>query len=183
MIKYQLVCDQNHEFEGWFQGSAAYDEQAKNGLLRCPLCDSDHVKRALMTPNLSSPKRRKSITPSMADQLPDTQSSTSNPASSAPTPLSSSTAGHAALSGRVPVMRDEQVQAFGAALAELRKLRQKIIKDCRDVGENFAEEARKIHYGEAEPEGIYGQTTQEEREALDEEGIEIFDMPWAPSDH
>ena len=44
-------------------------------------------------------------------------------------------------------MQDEQVQAFGAALAELRQLRQKIIKDCRDVGENFAEEARKIHYG------------------------------------
>ena len=56
------------------------------------------------------------------------------------------------------------------AIAELRQLRQKIIKDCRDVGENFAEEARKIHYGEAEPEGIYGQTTREEREALDDEG-------------
>ena len=80
-------------------------------------------------------------------------------------------------------MQDEQVQAFGEALAELRKLRQKIIKDCLDVGENFAEEARKIHYGEAEPKGIYGQTTQEEREELDNEGIEIFDMPWVPTDH
>ena len=183
MIKYQLICDQNHEFEGWFQSSAAFDEQAANGLLCCPLCDSDQVKRALMTPNLSSPKRRKSSTPSMADQLSDTQPSASNLASSVPTPTLSSTVGHAAPSGRVPVMRDEQVQAFGAALAELRQLRQKIIKDCRDVGENFAEEARKIHYGEAEPEGIYGQTTQEEREALDDEGIEIFDMPWSPSDH
>ena len=183
MIKYQLICDQNHEFEGWFQGSAAFDEQAANGLLRCPLCDSDQIKRALMTPNLSSPKRRKPITPSMADQLPDTQPAASTPASSVPTPLLPSTVGPAAPSGRVPVMQDEQVQAFGAALAELRQLRQKIIKDCRDVGENFAEEARKIHYGEVEPEGIYGQTTQEEREALDDEGIEIFDMPWAPSDH
>ena len=80
-------------------------------------------------------------------------------------------------------MQDEQVQAFGTALAELRQLRQKIIKDCLDVGENFAEEARKIHYGEAEPKGIYGQTTQEEREELDNEGIEIFDMPWVPTDH
>ena len=44
MIKYQLICDQNHEFEGWFQCSAAYDEQAAKGLLRCPLCDSDRVK-------------------------------------------------------------------------------------------------------------------------------------------
>ena len=183
MIKYQLICDQNHEFEGWFQGSASFDEQAANGLLRCPLCDSDKVKRALMTPNLSSPKRRKSITPSAAEPLSETQSAASVPASSVSTPLVSSKTDHAATSGRLPVMRDEQVRAFGAALAELRQLRQKIIKDCRDVGENFAEEARKIHYGEADSEGIYGQTTQEEREALDDEGIEIFDIPWVPSDH
>ena len=183
MIKYQLICDQNHEFEGWFQSSAAFDEQAANGLLRCPLCDSDKVKRALMTPNLSSPKRRKSITPSTADQLPDTKSTSSVPSSPVSTSPVSSTAGYADTSGRSPVILDEQVQAFAAALAELRQLRQKIIKDCRDVGENFAEEARKIHYGEAEPEGIYGQTTQEEREALDDEGIEIFNMPWVPSDH
>ena len=80
-------------------------------------------------------------------------------------------------------MQAEQVQAFGVALAELRQLRQKIVKDCRDVGDSFAEEARKIHYGEAEAEGIYGQATQEERESLKDEGIEIFDMPWLPSDH
>jgi hypothetical protein len=82
-------------------------------------------------------------------------------------------------------MQAEQVQAYGAALAELRQLRQKIVKDCRDVGDNFAEEARKIHYGEseAEAEGIYGQATQKERESLKDEGIEIFDMPWVPSDH
>ena len=183
MIKYQLICDQNHEFEGWFQSSAAFDEQAKNGLLRCPLCDSDQVKRALMTPNLSSPKRRKPITQSKAEQLSDTQPVAPVPASPVVTPPSSSAAGHAAILGRGPVMHDEQRQSFGAALAELRQLRQKIIKDCRDVGENFAEEARKIHYGEAEPEGIYGQTTQEEREALNDEGIEIFDVPWVPSDH
>ena len=80
-------------------------------------------------------------------------------------------------------MKAEQLQAFGAAIAELRQLRQKIIKECRDVGNNFAEEARKIHYGEAEAEGIYGQTTQDERESLKDEGIDIFDMPWVPSDH
>ena len=156
MIKYQLICNQNHEFEGWFQCSAAYDEQAANGLLRCPLCDSDQVKRALMTPSLASPKQRKSV---------------------------ASQAGHAATPDRASVMQAEQVQAYGAALAELRQLRQKIVKNCRDVGDNFAEVARKIHYGESEAEGIYGQATQEERESLKDEGIEIFDMPWVPSDH
>ena len=43
--------------------------------------------------------------------------------------------------------------------------------------------ARKIHYGEAEAEGIYGQTPQDERESLKDEGLDIFDMPWVPSDH
>jgi hypothetical protein len=164
MIKYQLICDQNHEFEGWFQASAAFDAQAESGLLRCPLCDSDQVKRALMTPNLASPKRRKAIEPPLADL--------------APKPANPTLAQQLA-----PPTESEQVQAFGAALAELRQLQQKITKDCRDVGDNFAEEARKIHYGEAEADGIYGRTTHEEREALEDEGIDVLDMPWLPPDH
>ena len=164
MIKYQLICDQNHEFEGWFQASAAFDAQAESGLLRCPLCDSDQVKRALMTPNLASPKRRKAIEPPLAYPA-------LRPADPA-LPQQSA-----------PPTKSEQVQAFGAALAELRQLQQKITKDCRDVGDNFAEEARKIHYGEAEAEGIYGRTTHEEREALEDEGIDVLDMPWLPPDH
>ena len=183
MIKYQLICVQKHEFEGWFQCSAAYNEQAANGLLRCPFCDSDQVKRALMTPNLASPKRRKSTDPSAVDTGPRVDPTASAPAAPASVPSSLPPAGQTAGQGRTAMMPSEQVQALGAALAELRQLRQKIIKDCRDVGDNFAEEARKIHYGEAEAEGIYGQATREEREALKDEGIEIFDMPWVPSDH
>ena len=68
-------------------------------------------------------------------------------------------------------------------MSETRALQTKIREECRDVGDNFAEEARKIHYGEAEPEGIYGQATAEEREALDEEGIKIMDMPWFPKEN
>ena len=174
MIKYQLICDQNHEFEGWFQASAAFDAQAESGLLRCPLCDSDQVKRALMTPNLASPKRRKAIEPPLADLAPKpADPALANPALPNPT-LAQQLA---------PPTKSEQVQAFGAALAELRQLQQKITKDCRDVGDNFAEEARKIHYGEAEAEGIYGRTTHEEREALEDEGIDVLDMPWLPPDH
>lgn len=178
MMKYQLICDQHHEFEGWFQSSAAYEEQAKNGLLRCPLCDSDQVRRALMTPNLASPKRRKPVTPSEYDHMPANE-----PAASVTASPASSRAGNAVAPRRPQAKQAEEVQAFGAALAELRQLRQKIIKECRDVGDNFAEEARKIHYGEAEVEGIYGRATQEERESLKDEGIEILDMPWVPTDH
>ena len=166
MIKYQLICDQNHEFEGWFQASAAFDAQAESGLLRCPLCDSDQVKRALMTPNLASPKRHKAIELALAEPAPKS----ANPPLTNPTPAQQS----------APPTKSEQVQAFGAALAELRQLQQKITKDCRDVGDNFAEEARKIHYGDAEAEGIYGRTTHEEREALEDEGSDVLDLLWLP---
>ena len=63
MIKYRLICDQNHEFEGWFADSAAFVSQQKAGYLTCPVCDSVNVRRALMAPNLNSPKTRKSRQP------------------------------------------------------------------------------------------------------------------------
>jgi hypothetical protein len=163
MIKYQLICDQNHEFEGWFQASSAFKEQAAKGVLRCLLCDSDQVKRALMTPNIASPKRHGSVDPPLADSGPKS-----------PNPTLSQNA--------YPAIKAGKMQDFGAALAELRRFQQKITKECRDVGNNFAEEARKIHYGEVEAEGIYGQTTHEEREALEDEGIDVLGMPWLPPD-
>lgn len=163
MIKYQLICDQNHEFEGWFQASSAFNEQAAKGLLRCPLCDSDQVKRALMTPNLASPKRRSRGDLPIADSVPTSEN---------PTPPKNA---HSSV-------KSEKMKEFGAAFAELRRLQQKITNECRDVGNNFAEEARKIHYGEVEAEGIYGQTTHEERDALEDEGIDVLDMPWLPPD-
>ena len=53
MIRYQLVCKKNHGFEGWFRDSAAYDTQAKKGLLSCPTCNSKSVKKAPMAPAVS----------------------------------------------------------------------------------------------------------------------------------
>lgn len=53
MICYQLVCRKNHSFEGWFRDSAAYDMQAKKGLLSCPTCQSTSVSKAPMAPAVS----------------------------------------------------------------------------------------------------------------------------------
>ena len=52
-----------------------------------------------------------------------------------------------------------------------------VIKHTEDVGERFPEEARKIHYGEAEPRGIRGQASPQDRAALSEEGISIMALP------
>ncbi len=51
------------------------------------------------------------------------------------------------------------------------------LENTDDVGERFAEEARRIHYGETESRGIRGQTTPDEREALRDEGIEVMSLP------
>lgn len=51
------------------------------------------------------------------------------------------------------------------------------IENTEDVGERFAEEARRIHYGETESRGIRGQATPDEREALRDEGIEVLTLP------
>ncbi|MGB2462220.1 MAG: DUF1178 family protein, partial [Candidatus Puniceispirillaceae bacterium] len=80
-------------------------------------------------------------------------------------------------------MPPEAMVKMRELVVEMRELQSRIKKECRDVGSDFAEEARKIHYGEAEPEGIYGEVSETEREQLDEEGIEIMQMPWLPQDN
>ena len=52
MIRYALICDTGHDFESWFQNSAAYDKQAKRGLVTCPACGSAKVEKAIMAPPL-----------------------------------------------------------------------------------------------------------------------------------
>ncbi len=65
----------------------------------------------------------------------------------------------------------------------LRELRQHVEETCDYVGPTFAEEARKIHYGETEERNIYGETTPEESQALDEEGVKVQRIPWIPREN
>jgi hypothetical protein len=67
-------------------------------------------------------------------------------------------------------------------IAALKELRDKVTENADYVGDKFAEEARKIHYREAEPRGIYGQATREEAESLSEEGIDFHPLPVLPED-
>jgi hypothetical protein len=178
MIKYQLICELSHEFEGWFQTSAAFDSQSQSELITCPVCGSANVRRALMTPNLASPKRRQKLP---VDNISNTNTSITgiNSASqSLPSNQISSRESRDAASDALPSVRE-----IGEAMAKLRQLQRKIKNEYRDVGTEFAAEARKIHYGESAPENIYGQSSEEEREALTEEGIDVVAMPWLPPEH
>lgn len=58
MIRYALICDREHEFEGWFGASADFDDQQARGLIECPVCGSKAVSKAIMAPAVAGTKRR-----------------------------------------------------------------------------------------------------------------------------
>ena len=61
---------------------------------------------------------------------------------------------------------------------QLLNFRRYIEKNCKNVGDNFPQEARNIHYDKKTSKGIYGKATQEEANELLEEGIEVGTIPW-----
>ena len=63
MIRYALVCDGAHEFESWFPGAAAYEQQIKRGMVICPVCNSAKVSKAIMAPNVARKDRETLIEP------------------------------------------------------------------------------------------------------------------------
>ena len=160
MIKYHLQCDQHHEFEAWFSTSSAYDDQRGRGLVSCPICDSSAVSKLLSAPNLNSPKLRKTPEP----QMPAPSATVTAP----PQPM--------------PKLNDEQAEMVGKAMKALKDLHKRVKTDFTNVGDKFAEEARKMHYGESEAKPIYGNTTIDEREELADEGIDVYELPDLPSE-
>ena len=73
-------------------------------------------------------------------------------------------------------------QAQKEAMAQLRALSEKMRENADYVGDRFAEEARKIHFGETDPRGIYGEATVDEARALAEDGVEFMPIPVFPDD-
>ena len=66
--------------------------------------------------------------------------------------------------------------------AALIAMRRQVEANCDYVGERFAEEARRIHYGEADPHGIYGEASSDEARELVDEGIQVGCIPWVEAD-
>ena len=163
MIHYQLCCDEDHAFDGWFKDSAAFDTQAKRGLVACPQCASTAVRRALMAPSITRPRARsKPFVPGAQDVVP------------VASPAVPKTAELNPLAPMAGAAMPDQVRAM------LQRVRAEIEAKCEHVGNRFAEEARAIHRGETEARGIYGEATPEQAESLADEGIEIASIPWLP---
>lgn len=75
---------------------------------------------------------------------------------------------------------DPEVTKAAALMKELAELRRHVEKNADYVGEKFADEARKMHYGEKERRNIYGEASNTEAKELSEEGIEFARIPWMP---
>ena len=161
MIRYALICKQGHQFESWFQDSAAYDKQAKRGLVTCPQCGSAKVEKAIMAPRLSGGTKKRGAlieAPAALAATPET------PAAPAAAPVA---------------MVSPQEREFRAKLKELRD---HLTKNADNVGTKFPEEARKMHYGETEHRSIYGEASPQEAKELLDEGVELHPLPVLPDD-
>ncbi|MDR1969521.1 MAG: DUF1178 family protein [Burkholderiaceae bacterium] len=142
-----LHCEQAHTFEGWFASEDDFQGQLARGLLECPLCGDKSITKRLSAPRLN-----------LGRAEPDV--ATTSGATTAPGDQSN-----------VAALPPAAIQA-----AWLRMVRQ-VMARTEDVGERFAEEARRIHYGEADERAIRGQATRQQTEALLEEGIAVMPLP------
>jgi hypothetical protein len=152
MIVYQLRCSNGHEFDAWFRDGATYDQQGKDGNIGCPHCSDTMISKAVMAPNIAT-HRTTSL---------DMQSSTEFG--------SSNFSDH----GNAEIRAREVAAKILAAVGQIGK---HVAENCDDVGDEFAAEARRIHYGDAEERGIYGQATEQEAEELGDEGIDFHRLP------
>lgn len=153
MIKYALQCDSGHGFESWFPDSASYDVQVRRGFVSCPTCGSPKVEKQIMAPRVQASEERRQLS------------------KRTPSPPEASPQSMAMLSEEAQKMR-----------AMIRELHEKVKANTEDVGERFADEARKIHYGEVEEKAIRGQATFEQAKELHEEGIGVLPLPPLPDE-
>jgi hypothetical protein len=141
MKVFNLACDLDHAFEGWFASHAEFDRQVAAGLVECPLCGSRAVQKMPSAPRLNI--------------------------SGAQEP--------AAAPAKEPVAMPNEA-AMRAMLAQIAR---HIVANTEDVGEQFPEEARRIHYEEVPRRSIRGVASREEAAELEDEGIEVMPLPFA----
>jgi hypothetical protein len=135
MIVYQLACELDHYFEGWFASAEACEVEAASGRLQCPTCGAQSIRKIPAAPHVHTSGSR-------APAVPDEQ--------------------------RLRAM----VKAGVTAL-----VRRHILENTEDVGREFPEVARRIHYREEEERAIRGRATLAEALELHEEGIDARVLP------
>ena len=143
-----LQCQHQHPFEGWFASEDDYQSQRASNLVECPVCGDNTIHKMPSAPRLN-------LLTSRIDASASKEPAT---AVTAETP-------------DLPVALPNEAQVAWLNMV------QHVIANTEDVGQSFAEEARKMHYGEAEERSIRGQVSAEEGRSLLEEGIPVLPLP------
>ena len=178
MILFDLVCGQGHRFEGWFRNGAAFDAQAAAGEIPCPVCGDQAVRKALMAPAVATRRGARHEGPGDRGHGGDGAQPPNQQQQKQPQQHGDS-GGQPPAPAAYDPRASTHVHAANVAQV-LRQMRRHIEQNFQHVGPRFAEEARRIHSGEADPRGIYGEATPEESRALRDEGIEVAQIPWLP---
>jgi hypothetical protein len=145
-----LQCQHGHAFEGWCGSEGDFQAQLARGLVECPLCGDREVTKLLSAPrlNLSTSRSERVI------EAPSEERALATVPAAAPA-----------------VTMPADMQAAWMHMV------QHVMAHTEDVGTQFADEARKMHYGETEERGIRGRVSVDETQALLEEGIHVMPLP------
>ena len=150
-----LQCTHLHVFEGWFASEDDFQSQLLRQLISCPMCGDLQITKKLSAPRLNLTTTRQEVAQ----------------------PASASVATEPALAPAVDATPNPETELQAALLKVVRH----VVANTEDVGSGFAEEARKMHYGEAEHRNIRGHATPQEREELIDEGIPVLPLPMPES--
>lgn len=152
-----LLCPQDHVFEAWFGSENDFRIQMERGLVQCPLCGSKTLRKGLSAPRLNLGAK------------PPTPPSSTSTAAATPTVAQQSTPAAPASASDDRVQR----QAMQAAWLQVSR---KIAAATEDVGEQFADQARRMHQGQEPERPIRGQATAEQALQLLQEGVPLLPL-------
>jgi hypothetical protein len=164
MIVFDLCCAPcGHRFEGWFANSDAFTSQRARGLLMCPTCGTADVDKAVMAPRVGRKGNQ-----SNAVRTPDA-APTAEPARDVGT-------GAPPVAMAAPAGEDPRAAAVAAMLAKVAAVQAEMLPQSQWVGRDFADAARAMHEGRADPGLIHGQTSPDEARALHDDGIGVMPL-------
>ena len=164
VIVYNLACDHQHPFEGWFGSPADFENQRDRGLVECPVCGSNTVERKLHAPRINMGAQQSAA--SVAKEAKEASEAKESTAVTAPAETSSATT-------------DSGPEIdFGKLREAMASFADNVRENTEYVGEKFAEEARAMHYGEKPHKGIRGRADKETAQELREEGITFQSLPF-----
>lgn len=167
MKVFDLQCEYGHVFEGWFSNQADFDGQIARGILCCPVCDSPKIHKKLTAARIG----RKSNTKPRAQEKPLWVEVEQPPSAAVANPEQNALAD---IDGAGQKIDPENIQALKAHYLALAR---HLAKNSEDVGENFADEARRMHAGQAPARAIRGQSNWQQTQQLLEEGIAVLPLP------